>query len=82
MALYQDTNGLDAENFASFSFPQANDDTSLPIVDNILPQVPPSDYRAATDFYNTISSLIEDLQKFQEDLSVIHNLLSVFLWIY
>jgi hypothetical protein len=79
MALYQDTNSLDAENFASFSFPQASDDPSLPIVDNILSQVPPGDYQAATDFYNTISALIEDLQKFQEDLSMIHNLLSVFL---
>lgn len=79
MTLYQDTNPLDAENFTSFSFAQANDDPSLPIVDNILPQVPPSDYRAATDFYNTISNLIEDLQKFQEGLSIIHNLLSVFL---
>ena len=79
MALYQDTNGLDAESFASFSFPQANDDSSLPIVDNILPQVPPSDHRAATEFYTTISTLIEDLQKFQEDLSIIHNLLFVFL---
>ena len=76
MALYQDTNGLDTESFASFSFPQANDGSSL---DNILPQVPPSDHRAATDFYTVISTLIEDLQKFQEDLSIIHNLLFVFL---
>jgi hypothetical protein len=78
MTLYQDTNALDTDNFASFSFTQVNDDPSLPIVDNILPQVPPSDYRAATDFYNAISTLIEDLQKFQEHLSIIHNILSAF----
>lgn len=76
MALYQDTSALDAENFASFSFTQASDDPSLPIVDSILPQV---DYRAATDFYNAISALIGDLQKFQEDLSIVHNILSLFL---
>jgi hypothetical protein len=50
-------------------------DPSLPLVDSIPPQVPPGDYRAATDFYNAISTLIEDLQKFQEDLLIIHNIL-------
>jgi hypothetical protein len=70
MALYQESNGLDHENFANFSFPQGTDD-------NILPQVPPTDHRAATDMFNAITSLIEDLQKFQENLSVVHNLLFV-----
>jgi hypothetical protein len=77
--MYQDTNSLDTEQFANFSFPQTNDDQSLPIVDNILPQVPPNDHRAATDFYDTISTLIEDLQKFQEGLLAVHNLMSVIL---
>jgi hypothetical protein len=75
MALYQDANGLDSEQFSNFSFPQANDDSSLPMVDSMLPPVPPNDHRAATDFYNTITTLIEDLQKFQEGVSIIHNLL-------
>lgn len=79
MALYQDNGALEAEHFTNFSFPQPNDDHSLPIVDNILPPVPPTDQHAATEFYNTISVLIEDLQKFQEGLSIIHNLLSVIL---
>ena len=79
MALYQDTSSLDTENFANFSFPQSNDNinSQLPIVDDILPQAPPSDHRAATDFYTAITNLLEGLQKFQENLSLVHNLLFV-----
>jgi hypothetical protein len=78
MALYQEANGLEHENFANFSFPPGGDDINqpLPIVDNILPQVPPTDHRAATDLFNTITALMEDLQKFQENLFTVHNLLS------
>ena len=75
--MYQDANGLDNENFANFSFGQANDDQSLPI-ENILAQVPATDHRAATDLYNTITTLVHDISKFQEDLTVIHNLLFSF----
>ena len=79
MALYQDTNGLDGENFANFSFTQPNDDINqpLPIVDNILQPVPPTDHRVATDFFNAVARLMDELQKFQENLSIVHNLLSI-----
>ena len=74
--MYQEQTSLDAENFAGFSFPQNDDiNASLPI-DTIIPQAPPTDARAATDLYETIATLIEDLQKFQETLNLIHNLLS------
>ena len=79
MALYQDPGGLDGENFvANFSFPQNGDiEQPLPIVDNILPQVPSTDHRAANDFLNTIAGLIADLPKFQDTLAMMHSLLSV-----
>jgi hypothetical protein len=74
--MYQEQGPLDTENFANFSFPQNDDiNASLPM-DTIIPQAPPTDARAATDFYETITTLIEDLQKFQESLNIIHNLLS------
>ena len=77
--MYQEQGPLDTENFANFSFPQNDDiNSSLPM-DTIIPQAPPTDARAATDFYETISTLIEDLQKFQENLNIIHNLLSPLL---
>lgn len=76
MALYQDPGGLDGENFANFNFAQSEDiNQPLPIVENILPQVPPTDHRAANDFVATVEGLMEDLSKFQEDLSVMHSLL-------
>lgn len=75
--MYQEQGQLDADNFASFSFAQNDDiNSSLPI-DAIIPQAPPTDARAATDFYQTITTLIDDLQKFQETLNLIHNLLSL-----
>lgn len=75
--MYQDTTALETENFANFSFPQPNDDINqqLPIIDAILPQVPPSDQRAATDFLNAVSTLNDQLQKFQDDIVALHNLL-------
>ena len=76
--MYQETNGIDTENFANFSFPQTNDDgdASIPIVDNLLQQqTPPSDLRAANDFINALASMTADLQKFQESLALVHYLL-------
>jgi len=77
MAMYQETNGMDTENFANFSFPHSNDDINqpIPIVDNLLQQAPALDQRAATDFHNTITQLMDDLQKFQEGISIVHSLL-------
>jgi hypothetical protein len=80
MSMYQEDPGMDnsSENFASFTFPQPNEDINqpLPIVDAALLQAPATDHRAANDFLNTATRLIDDLQKFQENVSVIHNLLS------
>lgn len=77
MALYQEQSTIDAEGFANFSFSQQSDDINhaIPIVDNI-PQVPPSDHRAATDFLNAVTALMGDLQKYQDGLTMVHNLLS------
>jgi hypothetical protein len=81
MALYQEPSALDAEGFGNFSFSQQSDDINhaLPIVDNILPQVPPNDHRAATEFLNALTALMDDLQKYQEGLAMVHNLLSRFI---
>jgi hypothetical protein len=75
--MYHELNGVDSENFANFSFPQPNEDVNnpLPIVDTTVLQAPPSDHRAATDFLNTITRLTDDLQKFQEGVSIIHAML-------
>jgi len=75
--MYQDTPTLETDSFANFSFPQQTDgiNQQIPIVDTILPQVPPSDQRAATDFFNAVSTLTDQLQKFQDDIVALHNLL-------
>ena len=77
--MYQETNGIDADSFPSFPFPQQNEDGdgSLPLVDNLLqqPPLPPGDHRAASEFLKAIDTLTVDLRNFQESLSFIHTML-------
>jgi hypothetical protein len=72
--MYQEQTSLEAENFANFSFPQPTDDINqpLPLVDNLLQPAPPTDLRAAQDFHQTLATIIENLHKFQDIISLIH----------
>jgi hypothetical protein len=76
--MFQDTAPLETESFANFSFAAPTDDINqqIPIVDTILPAPSPSDQRAATEFFNAVSNLTDQLQKFQDEIVALHNLLS------
>jgi hypothetical protein len=76
--MFQDPAHLETEGFANFSFSAPTDDINqqIPIVDTILPPAPPSDQRAATEFFTAVSNLTDQLQKFQDEIVALHNLLS------
>jgi hypothetical protein len=75
--MFQDTAPLETEGFANFSFTATDDiNQQIPIVDGILPPPPPSDQRAATEFFTAVSNLTDQLQKFQDEIVALHNLLS------